>query len=137
MFQKQAQSSDLFGDNTQALLRDLEKNTSEKIEKMRTHERLAVRAKVVLRPGSLSQRDAWSLEGVTGDISRGGAKILMPRPVFVGDIFQIAFDPEVLTVSPQLCLSQWCRTVRSDAFECGLSFFSPIDLDSALKSARR
>ncbi len=124
---------DLFGESSQALLRELEKNTSSNIQKMRAHERIAVRAKVVLRPGSLSQRDAWSLEGVTGDISRGGAKVLMPRPVFVGDVFQVAFDPEVLAVPPQLCLSQWCRTVRGDAFECGLSFFSPIDLAAALR----
>ena len=48
--------------------------------------------------------------------------------------FQIAFDPQQLNVSPQLCLSQWCRTVRSDAYECGLSFFSPIDLQEAARS---
>lgn len=134
MFDKQATGNELFSDDSQALLRQLERNTADKVQKMRAHERIEMRIKIVIRPGSMSQRDEWSIEGVTGDVSRGGAKILLPRPLHVGDIFQVVFDPKILDVTPQLCLSQWCRTIRSDAYECGLSFFSPIDLQAGLRS---
>lgn len=121
-----------FGKEALDLILELEKNTAEHVKEKRAHARLVVRCKVVARPGNLSQRDSLKVEGVTGDVSDGGCQILFPRPLMVGDIYQLSFDRKVLDIQPLLAICRRCRTVRDDAFEAGFAFFRSVPINEAL-----
>jgi hypothetical protein len=114
-----------------ALLEEIERQGAGKVALERIHERVAVRAKVILRPGNASQARELKLQGVTGDLSQGGCRALFPVPVLVGDIYRLEFDIAWLE-SPIIfarCLR--CRMVREDVFETGFEFFNAIPLDPA------
>lgn len=112
-------------------LAELERNTPDSVKKMRSHERLTVRCKVIVQPGNASDRIQMKVQGVTGDMSATGTQVLLPVPIGVGDIFRISFDRTVINVAPTFARCMRCRVVRDDAFETGFSFFSPIDLTLA------
>ena len=65
-------------------LRELAENTSEAIVRQRASERLEIRTKVVIAPGNSGQRHEFAAEGLTGDLSSGGCKILVGRPIAGG-----------------------------------------------------
>jgi hypothetical protein len=114
-----------------ALLEEIERQGAGKVSLERLHERVAVRAKVILRPGNASQARELKVQGVTGDMSQGGCRALFPVPIQVGDIFRLELDIEWLE-SPIIfarCLR--CRMVREDVFETGFEFFNAIPLDPA------
>ena len=118
-----------------ALLEEIERQGEGKISLERTHESVAVRAKVILRPGNASQARELKLQGVTGDLSQGGCRALFPAPVQVGDIYRLEFDISWLE-SPIIfarCLR--CRMVREDVFETGFEFFNAISLDPTRRRA--
>ena len=62
------------------LLQDIERQTSEKIRKMRVHERLCIKMKVLLQSGNSSELLDYKVQGVTGDISSGGCQAMFPEP---------------------------------------------------------
>ena len=107
---------------------ELSKSTPEAVEKMRASTRLSIRAKVIVEPASLSHRDGRKLQGVTGDISSGGTQILLPRPLAVGDVYQLAFDQEQIELPLIYALCLRARRVRPDAYEAGLRFLEPVTL---------
>jgi len=112
-----------------ALLEEIERQNAAKVSLERLHERVAVRAKVILRPGNASQSRDLRLQGVTADLSQGGCRALFPVPVLVGDIYRLEMDIPWLE-SPTIfarCLR--CRMVREDVFETGFEFFNAIALD--------
>ena len=113
---------------------EIEKNTPQQVKKMRSHARIAVRAKVLAQPASTSKRNAFQTQGVVGDISQGGCLILFADPLRVGDIYRLAFDRNTLDLEPLFARCLRCRLVREDAFEAGFSFFNPIDLSAFQKA---
>ena len=117
--------------DTDSLIDELAQSTPDVVKKMRHHTRLSIRAKVVIEAGSLSHRDGRKLQGVTGDISSGGAQILVARPLLIGDIYQVSFDRSEFDVAPALAICLRGRQVRPDAFEAGLRFLEPITLPAA------
>ena len=109
-------------------LAELERNTSEAIREMRAHERITLKTKIVAEPGNLSQRRELKVQGISGDVSEGGCCVLFPVPLNVGDVYLLTFDRKTIDVSPTLARCMRCRLMREDAFECGFSFFTPLDL---------
>lgn len=119
-------------DATEALA-DIQNNTPQRIKRKRSHTRLSIRAKVFTQPANTSERNRFRMQGVLGDISRGGCLILLPEPLAVGDIYRLSFERGELDLDPLFARCLRCRLVREDAFEAGFSFFYPVDLPAAEK----
>lgn len=110
------------------LLKELEQNTPEEIRRQRTHFRVTAKAKVILQSGNASETTKMKLQGVTGDLSEGGCRILFPLPVMVGDIYRLTFDRKVLDLPTTFVRCMRCHMLRDDAFEVGFRFFNVISL---------
>jgi hypothetical protein len=119
-----------------ALIEELAQSTPEAVERMRSSTRLSIRAKVIVEPASMSHRDGRKLQGVTGDISTGGAQILVARPLLIGDVYLLSFDRGAIDLPPVFALCLRGRQVRPDAFEAGLRFLEPVTLPSAEPGGR-
>ena len=124
-------------EDAEALVDELAQSTPEAIKKMRSSTRLSIRAKVVVEPGSMSQRGGVKFNGVTGDVSTGGTQILVPRPLLIGDIYLLTFDRQTLDIAPAFALCLRGRQVRPDAFEAGLRFLEPITLPQSNEEGSR
>lgn len=110
------------------LLQELEHNTPDEIRRQRTHFRIAIKAKVILEPGSASELLKFRVQGVTGDISEGGCRALFPAPVHVGDVYRLSFDREMFDQPLTFARCVRCRLLREDAYEAGFQFFASIRL---------
>ena len=119
-----------------ALLAELEKNSTDAVERARAHVRHTIRSKVIIRPADASRRYTSKYQGITGDVSAGGCQALLPVPLTPGDIYHIEFDRSTIDLMPQLALCRRCRMVGDDAYEVGLAFFTPITLPSSASSDR-
>ena len=91
------------------------------------HQRFEIRVSVLLKPGNSSSLQA-PLEGTSIDVSDGGCMLQFPKPVGVGDVYQLDFDDERLDLPIVFARCRRCRMVREDLFEAGFSFFSSISL---------
>ncbi len=109
-------------------LHELERNTSDAIKRQRSSERLEVSCPVEVRPGNASERHRRRIEGMTGDISRGGCLLLLPTPVLPGDIYWLSISGELKSVGDLLARCVRCRMIQEDAFEVGFRFFHDVDL---------
>lgn len=110
------------------MLQELERNTPDEIRRQRTHFRITIKSKVTLLPGSASDQLKFKLQGVTGDVSEGGCKVLFPLPIRVGDVYRLEFDRHALDLPTTFVLCRRCIMLRDDAYEAGFSFFAPIAL---------
>ncbi len=117
------------------LLQELERNTPDEIRRQRTHFRITIKSKVTLLPGSVSEVLKFKLQGVTGDVSEGGCKLLFPLPIRVGDVYRLEFDRKVLGLPTTFVLCRRCIMLRDDAYEAGFSFFAPIALPEEVCAA--
>jgi hypothetical protein len=119
------------------VLRDLEQQTHEDIRNRRAHDRVAIKAKVVVLPGNVSASlESW-LHGVTGDISEGGCRAMLPLPIYVGDVFRLTFDHPELDLPIVFARCMRCRLIREDSFEAGFKFFNPVSVASAADAHKR
>jgi c-di-GMP-binding flagellar brake protein YcgR len=114
------------------ILQDIEKQTSENIKKMRTTQRVTIKAKVVLQSGNSSELLSYKIQGVMGDISAGGCGAMFPIPAKVGDIYRLSFPDGDLDLPMLFARCIRCRLVKEDAYEAGFTFFSPIRLPDTL-----
>lgn len=117
------------------ILSELEQSTPDAVKRLRAHARLTIHAKVIVEPANLSERGTWRVQGVSGDLSAGGAQILVPMPLRVGDLYHLTFDRSVLDVPPVFARCLRARLVREDAFEAGLKFFEAIRLPQPERAA--
>ena len=115
------------------LLSEIEAQNPETVAKLRIHERVSLRTRVILRPGNASQVRELKIQGMTGDLSEGGCRALFPVPVMVGDIFRLEFDLDWLETPLVFGRCLRCRLVREDVFETGFKFFNPVDLTNRKK----
>jgi len=118
----------LNDDNAFDLLRELERNTPEELRRQRAHFRITIKCKVVLLPGSVSERAPFKQQGVTGDLSEGGCKALFPLPVRVGDVYRLEFERKTLDLPLTFARCVRCHLLREDAYEAGFQFFTPVSL---------
>ena len=114
------------------LLQELEKNKSEAIRKMRSHERVSIKSKVIIQSGNTSQLMDFKIQGITGDISPGGSQMLMPLPLNIGDIYRIKFDENMLNLPMTFARCIRCKLIREDAYEVGFIFFSQLNIEDAI-----
>ena len=124
----------LNDDNAFDLLQELEQNKSDEIRRQRAHFRVAVKAKVTLQPANASQMLDFKVQGTTGDLSEGGCQMLFPAPIKVGDIYRLQFDRSELDLPMTFARCVRCRLLREDAFEVGMTFFSPVTMPANLHS---
>ena len=117
-------------------LGELERNTDEAIIAQRSSERLEIKSRVWVRPGNVSERHRFTVEGMTGDISNGGCQVLLPRPIYPGDIFWLEFDASDVHIGPLLARCLRCRLIREDALEVGFRFFQDVDLRNAIVTSQ-
>ena len=89
-------------ENNFELLQDLEKQTSDEIRKQRSHERVSIKAKVILQSGNSSELLSYKLQGVTGDVSEGGCRAMFPIPIKVGDVYRLRFQRKRVQTQFQL-----------------------------------
>jgi hypothetical protein len=114
------------------LLQSLERQKGEAIASQRVFARIETRLKVVVRPANSSQISQLRIEGVTADISRGGCRLLLPVPLWVGDHYRLEFDATEHQLPLTFARCTRCRLLREDAFEAGMQFSTSIDLPSSL-----
>ncbi|TWT41281.1 PilZ domain protein [Phycisphaerae bacterium RAS1] len=110
------------------MLKELEQNTPDEIRRQRAHFRITVKAKVTLQSGNASQVLDFKVQGVTGDVSEGGCRILCPIPMHVGDIYRLEFDRKTLNIPLTFARCVRCHLLREDAYEVGFAFFMPLSL---------
>jgi hypothetical protein len=110
------------------LMRDIERQTPDEIRRRRLTHRIALKVRVFVQPGNASDLQTLKLEGVLGDISTHGCRIMTGLPLRVGDIYRLRFDGQLseLPVTFMRCLR--CHLVREDAFESGFKSFHPLAL---------
>jgi len=116
------------------LLAELQQNTSDAVLRTRAHERIRVRASVVVQPGNASDQQRFKAQGVTGDISSGGCQILSPLPMVPGDFYRLSFDRQVVDLGLTFARCLRCKLIREDAFEVGFAFFTALDLTTAIRA---
>ncbi len=111
------------------LLEELEGQKQTNADRMRLHERVPIRTKLVLQPSSAMEAMKLRLQGLTCDLSMGGCRAVFPMGVMVGDVFrlQIELENHDLPVVFARCLR--CRMINDTAFEAGFTFFTKIELD--------
>ncbi len=115
-------------DDGLAHLDELEANKSEAIRRLCSDERFSLKASIIVQPGNAGDLRSMKIQGVTGDISRGGCLVLAPTPLQVGDIYRLTFDRALLDLPLTFARCMRCRLIREDAFESGFAFFAPIEL---------
>ncbi len=110
------------------LVSDIERQSMDSIRKLRAHERLEVRLNIIVAPGNSSDTSRFKVKGVTGDISEGGSRVLLPLPLTPGDIYRVEFDKAQADLPLVFARCMRCRLVRENTFEAGLAFFNKISL---------
>jgi len=116
------------------ILQELEQQVDEQIRHLRMHERLTVKAKVILQSGNSSSLLDYKVQGVMGDISEGGCRAMFPIPVIPGDIYRLELEQNEFELPLIFARCVRCKLIREDAFEAGFSFFVPIKLPANLSS---
>ena len=69
---------------------------------------------------------------MTVDVSDCGCLLISPFPAIVGDIYWLEFSDTHLRVGSLFARCMRCRMVSEGAFELGIKFMVPIDLQSTL-----
>ncbi|KKL91244.1 hypothetical protein LCGC14_1896630 [marine sediment metagenome] len=115
-----------------ALLRELEAQTSEQARAKRSHQRLAIKAKVVLQPGNSGELLKLKLQGVTGDISDTGCGAMFPIPLGVGDVYRLTFDRACVDLPLIFARCMHCQLVEEDAYSVGIMFFKTVHVAEAI-----
>jgi hypothetical protein len=110
------------------LMKDLESQTSDEVRRQRSNQRLTLKAAVIIQPGNATDAFKLKAQGVLGDISTGGCRVMSPIPLHVGDIYRLRFESDELDLPLTFARCLRCRLVHDDAFETGLTFFQPVDL---------
>ena len=120
-----------FDDWAHDLLKELEQQTPEAIRRMRSSERHEVQSPVKVRPANASAFAEAAVEGVTGDVSPGGCRIMSSIPLQVGDVYKLEIEKGEIDLPILFARCLRCRLVREDAFESGFAFFNTVKLDEA------
>lgn len=121
--------SDGFDSWAHDLLKELEQQTPEAIRRLRSSERHEVQSAVKVRSANASAIGEPVIEGLTGDVSPGGCRIMSSIPLRVGDVYKLEIERGELDLPILFARCLRCRLVREDAFESGFAFFNAIKLD--------
>ena len=107
---------------------ELEKNTTSAIRKERADTRLTGSFPALVEPGNASDRGAQAIKSICKDMSQTGCRLVCNKALTVGDIFLITVQNDKLRVPRVFARCIRCSLLSETAFECGLSFFTDVDL---------
>lgn len=99
--------------------------------------RMASSAKVVLRSGNSSQRQATFVEGRCRDTSNTGFAATFESPAAVGDIYYAEISLDERRPFGVLARCVRCQMQSEDSFECGFSFFQAVSLVEPANSSNQ
>lgn len=119
------------------LLKDLERQSIEEIQKLRAYERMDARVDISVRPGNASDYAVATIKATTNDISAGGCAMVSPVPVGVGDIYRLEFDRAKVDVPIVYARCVRCRLLRETAYEVAMAFFTPISLSDSKQESKQ
>jgi len=119
---------DSIDNNAFDLMRDIERQTPEEIRRKRLSHRISVKARVLLQPGNSSELGSFKLEGMLGDISSNGCRIMTALPMRVGDIYRVSFRDALAELPLTFLRCIRCHLVREGAYESGFQSFHPMTL---------
>ena len=110
-------------------VQSLQSSNEEAIKAQRKHRRFAIRAKVIIHPSDCADRGSVQWLGECHDISKGGCRILTQRPLQLGSIYWVQFQPtKDVKLDPVFARCVRGQLLRENAFEFGFSFLTPIEL---------
>jgi hypothetical protein len=117
------------------ILQELEAQGRDQLRRLRKHERMHFRTLVTLRPEHAEAAPTLKVQGITGDLSRGGCRAIFPAPIGVGESYRLAFacEPPGLPEVTAQCVR--CRMMTDRLFETGFRFTAEIDLTVVPKPA--
>ena len=115
-------------ENAFELLQALELQTPEPLRKLRESER--VRLQTFARVEGSDPTNLMVYEhAAVGDVSRMGCRMMLPRPLQVGAVYKLTLDAEPLDVGTFFARCVRCRLIKEDAFEMGMRFFAPVEIE--------
>ncbi len=115
-------------------IEELAISTKQNVESSRRgNDRMELNSPVELVPGNVSGRDGKSHSGSCRDISNRGCRLVLTKPLIVGDIYLMSVSNEQLGLDPTFGRCVRCHMIREDAFEVGLNFLSPVSLTTLTK----
>lgn len=110
-------------------MKSLQSSNDEAVKVQRKHTRFAIRSKVIIQPSNCVDRGSDQWLGECHDISKGGCRLLTQRPLQLGSIYWVQFQPtEDLKLDPVFARCVRGQLMRENAFEFGFSFLTPIEL---------
>ncbi len=114
-------------------IEEIEESVSEAVLRRRAMPRHKICAKITVSAASSSQRDTFSIDAITGDVSAGGCLVFASKAVLPGDVFVIDFSPGVAAdLGPVFVRCLRCRFIAENRFELGFRFLEEIDVDYVL-----
>lgn len=105
----------------------LQSSTAETIAAQRKHRRFDVRTKVIVYPANVIDRGDNKWLGECHDISRGGCRVLTNRPLELGSVYWIQFEPSNVKIDPVFARCVRGHLMRENAFDFGMSFLTPVE----------
>lgn len=111
---------------------ELERNTAVEIKRQRDSVRVTQAWPVAIRAANPSERFKWQIDGYSADLSEGGARLLLPLPILVGDYYQLGFTGHEDALEPVVGQCLRCRMLREDAFEVGFRFLEKLPLSTVM-----
>lgn len=111
-----------------AAMTSIQSSTAAAIAAQRKHRRFDIRLKVVVLPANTVDRAELKWLGECHDISSGGCRVLAQRPLELGSVYWIQFEPTKFTIDPVFARCVRGHLLRENAFEFGMSFLTPIEI---------
>jgi len=113
----------------------LEQNTQTNVQSRRGNNRVGLDSPVVVLPGNVSDRTGVQFEGQCRDISTHGCRLILKKPITVGDIYLIDIDDQDNSIDAAFGRCVRCHMLREDVFEVGINFFAPVKLSANTSTA--
>lgn len=116
------------GTATMDAVKSLQSNNSEAIIAQRKHRRFEIRTKVIVHPADSINRGTSQWPGECHDISQGGCRLLTQKPLQLGSVYWIQFDPAQFKIDPVFARCVRGQLMRENAFEFGMCFLTRVEL---------
>ena len=116
------------GNATIEAVKSLQSSNSETIIAQRKHRRFEIRTKVIVHPANTIERGTDQWLGECHDISQGGCRLLTQKPLQLGSIYWVQFQPTSVKIDPVFARCVRGQLMRENAFEFGMCFLTPIEL---------
>jgi hypothetical protein len=106
----------------------IQSSNADAIAAQRKHRRFDIHLKIIVQPANSIDRAETKWLGECHDISSGGCRVLVQRPLELGSLFWIQFEPSEFSIDPVFARCVRGHLMRENAFEFGMSFLTPIEL---------